>query len=151
LDEFDQMLLDTIDKAFKFSLGEENAKIIFEYLDKKSCSTTEIPQKLPLFSLELRKVMGSEDGQIGHSREGVQAAASVVEETIVRMLCLRLAKAKVKLSSAHLGEWKNVAFVDLIVKLKEAYLAGKAVPQGLQALQTMSEVSINGGEMSNGE
>jgi hypothetical protein len=151
LDEFDQMLLDTIDKAFKYSLGEENTKIIFDYLDKKSCSKTEVPQKLPLFSLELRKVMDSEESRIGRARASVQGSALIIEETIVRMLCLRLAKANIKLSQTHLGELTNVAFAELVMKLKEACLAEKRACQSFQTLQATSEVRINGGEISNGE
>ncbi len=145
------MLLDVIDKVFKYSLGEENTKIVFDYLDKKSCSKTEIPQRLPLFSLELRKVMDSEESRIGRSRASVQGSALIIEQTIVRMLCLRLAKANIKLNQIHLGELTNVAFGDLVMKLKEACFAEKRARQNFQVLQATSEVRVNGGEVSNGE
>jgi hypothetical protein len=145
LDEFDQMLVNIVDKVLECSLGKEGAGVVFEYLELRRCFKMEIPQKLPQFSLELRKMFNSEEIRLSCSRAGVFGSALIIEETIIRMLCLTLAKAHVRLTTIHLGELRDVAFADFVSKVKEAYFAEKAL-DGSKVLQATPEVIIKGGE-----
>jgi hypothetical protein len=145
LDEFDEMLICIVDKVVKCSLGQENASIVFEYLAKKSCSLTEIPQNLSLFSLELRKVLDSEESRVRSSRANIQSSVEIIEQTILRMLCLRIARARMKLTGIGLGELCEVTFAEFITKLKEAYLSKKASQENCEELQA-APVLTNGGE-----
>jgi hypothetical protein len=148
LDEFDEMLIGIVDRVMKCSLGQENASIIFEYLAKKSCSLREIPQKPSLFSIELGKVLDSEESRVCRSRAGVRSSVDIIEETILRMLCLQIAKAGMKLSRIGLGELREASFAAYIIRLKEAYLAKKASQENYEALraQTAPAFATNGGE-----
>jgi hypothetical protein len=146
LNEFDEMLIDVVDKVMKCSFGQDNASVIFEYLAKKSCSLTEIPQKLPLFSLELRKVLDSEETRVYRSRANIQSSAELIEETILRLLCLRIARARMKLTGVGLGELGKATFAEYISKLKEAYLAKKASQENFGTFQTVLASATSGGE-----
>jgi hypothetical protein len=123
LDEFDSLLLDIIGEVFRYSLGDGNAKLVFDYLEKKSCPRTVIPQNLGTFSCDLRRVLDSEESRIERSRASVQSSASILEEAIVRVLCRTLARAHITLSHVHLDEVEDLTFEDFIHRLKEAYLA----------------------------
>jgi predicted transcriptional regulator len=123
LDEFDALLIRIIEKVFRYSLGDGNAKMVFDYLEKKSCPITEIPQKLGTFSYELRRMLDSEESRVERSRASVQSSAAILEEIIVRMLCKSLSRAQVKLRHVHLNELKNLTFEEFIHRLKEAYFA----------------------------
>ena len=123
MDEFDALLLSIIEEVFRYSLGDGNAKMVFDYLERKSCPRTEIPQKLGTFSYELRRVLDSEESRVERSRASVQSSALILEETIVRMLCTCLGRSEVRLSHVHLDEVENFPFEDFIRRLKEAYLA----------------------------
>jgi hypothetical protein len=148
LDEFDEMLVGTVDRVIKCSLGEENARIVFEYLAKKSCSLMEIPQNLSLFSLELRKVLDSDESRLNRLRANVQGSVEVIEETIIRMLCLQIARTGMKLGGIRLGELCQATFAEYITKFKEAYLANRASQKNHEALGalTASALATNGGE-----
>ena len=95
-----------IDETTKYCLGEVNALILYDYLAKRSCSLDEIPEKLEVFSMELRSIMGFGPRQ-------VYGAASILEETIAQALCLKL-----KLLYDENGP---IVFADYIRKLKRAY------------------------------
>lgn len=92
MDEFDDLLLRTIDKTIRNVFGDRNAGIIFDYLEKSGCPMREIPTKPNKFSVELRKVLGSGRGQI-------LGAAPILEETILEVLCAKL-KIKVDMQGA---------------------------------------------------
>jgi hypothetical protein len=137
------MLIDIVDKVMRCSLGQENASIIFEYLAKESCSLREIPQKLSLFSVELRKVLGSEESRLSLSRANVQSSGDIIEEAILRMLCLQIAKAGMKLSNVGLGELHEGSLAGYIMRFKEAYLAKKASQENYEALCADSSCILN--------
>jgi hypothetical protein len=146
LDDFDEMLLETIEKVFRYSLGDENAKIVFDYLKKKSCSKEDIPQRLHLFSTELRRLLSSDENRLDRSCQDAPCSASILEETVVRMLCLSLSRARVKLSSIHLDRLRNVDFPQFIILLKEAYLAQKREENMTRPLENGDRFVIRGGE-----
>ncbi|MGD0027753.1 MAG: hypothetical protein ABSC91_02305 [Candidatus Bathyarchaeia archaeon] len=109
MDEFDKLLVKTIDKTLRYVLGDRNALIIYEYLEKISCPMRETPKKLDLFSRALRNLLGTGRGQI----LGVPA---ILEDAIVETL------------SSELGlkpDEKPRAFEDRIRGLKEKYNDGQ--------------------------
>ena len=106
MDEFDEILVKVIDETVRYCLGEVNALILFGYLAKKSCSLEEAPEKLEVFSEELRNLLG-------FGRRQIYGAASILEETIAQALCLKL-----KVSYDEKGP---VVFADYVRKLKEVY------------------------------
>jgi hypothetical protein len=147
LDEFDEMLISIVDRVMKCSLGQENASIVLEYLAKKSCSLTEIPQNLSLFSLELRKVLDSEESRVSRSRANIQSSVEIIEETIIRMLCLRVAGTHMKLTAIGLGELRNATFAEYITALKEGYLAKRAYQENCERVPCIQLPFVtNGGE-----
>ena len=83
LEEFDQLLIVTIVEVLQESLGVLNAQIVFDYLAKKSCPIRELPDKLSIFSVEMRKLLGWDRGQL-------LGSAAILEETIAKVLCLKL-------------------------------------------------------------
>lgn len=105
LEEFDILLLQTIDEILRDSLGDINTEIIYGYLQKRSCSKSEIPQKLEIFSDELRTLLGGGRGQI-------LGTAQILENTIVKVLCFKL---KIEFDPKEYG------FTNYIRKLKEIY------------------------------
>jgi hypothetical protein len=76
VEEFDKLLTETIDETLKYSLGDRNAAIIEEYLQKQGLTMDKIPQNPEQFSEELRNIMG---GKL------ILGPAIVLEETILQM------------------------------------------------------------------
>jgi hypothetical protein len=105
IDEFDNLLVKTIDKTFRHVLGDRNTLIIYDYLEKVSCPIRETPKKLDLFSTTLRNLLGTGRGQI-------LGVAKVMEDAIVQEL------------SSELGigtDEKSAVLEDRIRRLKEKY------------------------------
>jgi hypothetical protein len=109
MDEFDKLLVNTIDKTFRYVLGDRNALIIYDYLEKASCPMGETPKKLGLFSRALRDLLGTGRGQI----LGVPA---VLEDAIVESLSSKLGLKP---------DEKSRVFEDRIRRLKEKYNNGQ--------------------------
>jgi len=104
VDEFDKLLLETIDDVLKECLGDANAKIIYNFLEQRSCAMPEIPQKLDVFSEELKMLLGS---------GGILGSGAILEETILEVLCHRIGVApNVK---------APVKFADCVRKLKKLH------------------------------
>jgi hypothetical protein len=106
LEAFDELLLNVIDRTIRFSFGDINAAIIYDYLEKKGCNLHEIPTKLNLFSQELRNVIGPGKGQL-------LGAAPILEETILELL---YTKTKIKYDKNN-----PESFVNQVEKLREIY------------------------------
>jgi hypothetical protein len=83
MDEFDEILLKTIDKTIRYVLGDRNALIIYDYLESSGCPMKEIPKRLDLFSAKLRDVLGVDRGQI-------LGVPIILEDRIVEALSLEL-------------------------------------------------------------
>ena len=83
VDEFDKLLLETIDDVLKECLGDANAQIIYNFLEQRSCAKLEIPQKLEVFSRELRMLLGCGSSQI-------LGSGAILEETILEVLCHKM-------------------------------------------------------------
>ena len=108
LDQFDEILLETIDKTLRYVLGDRNALIIYDYLEKSSCPRQDIPTKLDLFSEKIRDLLGTSRGQI-------LGAPTILEDTIVEALSHELG----------LSPENGVVFRERIRRLKETYNSQK--------------------------
>jgi hypothetical protein len=105
MDEFDEILLKTLDKTLRYVLGDRNTLIIYDYLEKSSCPMQEIPRNLDLFSAKLRDLLGTSRGQI-------LGVPSILEDAIVEALSKEL----------RLSPEKGPATLqDRIRRLKERY------------------------------
>lgn len=110
MDSFDRLLVQAIDEVIKYSLGEINAKIIYEYLEIRRCALNEIPKNLETFSMEMRNLLGSSKGQI-------LGSAPILEKAILKVFCTKLGtKCDIK---------GPVNFAECVKKLKETYNHGK--------------------------
>ena len=106
MDRFDELLLQVIDKTVRYSFGEINAEIIYDYLAKRGVPKHAIPRKLEVFSMELRYMLGSDSDQI-------LGVAPVLEETILEAFCIQL---KIELSAAS-----SAPFANRVRMIKEVY------------------------------
>jgi len=77
------MLVQVIDEVIRYSFGEINATIIYDYFKKRNISLDKIPDNLEFFSMELRMLLGSGRGQI-------LGSAPMLERTILKALCKKL-------------------------------------------------------------
>jgi hypothetical protein len=57
--DFDHILLQTIDEIVRYCLGEINAQLIYNHLERKNCPRQEIPKKLDIFTTEFENLIGS--------------------------------------------------------------------------------------------
>jgi hypothetical protein len=109
VNEFDNLIAQVVDETIKYCLGEVNASVIYNYLEERNLPLSEIPKKPELFSAELRNILGFGSRQI-------LCAASVLEETVLELLCKKL---EIKLEYQ-----KPVNFPLQLKKLREPYLSG---------------------------
>jgi hypothetical protein len=58
LDKFDELLVKVIDETTRVLSCRGDALILYGYLAKRSCSLEETPEKLDVFSAELRNLLG---------------------------------------------------------------------------------------------
>ena len=117
LEEFDQLLVVTIVEVLQESLGVRNAQIVLDYLEKKSCQTRELPDKLSVFSVEMRKLLGSERGQL-------LGSAAILEETIARVLCFKL--------GVEFEEQVPIVLSKFVEKLRGIYPNKKEIIRGIR-------------------
>ena len=108
VEDFDILLVQAIDETLKYCLGDANASIICNYLKERNLPMSEIPNKPELFSEELRNILGFGSRQI-------LCAASILEETILEVLCKKL---EIKLDCE-----KPVNFPRQVRKLRESYIS----------------------------
>jgi hypothetical protein len=127
IDEFDKLLLKTIDDVLRECLGETNARIVFNYLEKRSCAVLEIPLKLEVFSRELRMLLGSGSDQI-------LGSGAILEETVVEVLCHKIGvKPSVR---------TPINFPDYVRKLKKVYCLAKKL-QEVESEKTTSNPRLD--------
>jgi len=135
VDEFDKLLLETIDDVLRECLGDANAQIIYNFLEQRSCVKLEIPQKLDVFSRELRMLLGCGSSQI-------LGSGAILEETILEVLCHKM------------GVTPNVKapvrFAECVRKLKKLYGFAKKLQeaerekrqQAIQGLTSQKETYL---------
>jgi hypothetical protein len=110
MDEFDELLLKTIDKTMRYVLGERNTLLIYDRLEESSCPMQEIPRRLDLLSAVLRNLLGTSRGQM-------LGASAILEDAIVKALSLELGLKPEK---------ESAAFEERIRRLKENYNNGRS-------------------------
>lgn len=110
MDDFDKLLIQVIDEVMKYSLGEVNTMIIYEYFEKRNYPITDIPDNLEFFSMEMRRLLGAGRGQI-------LGSAPILERAILKSLCKKL-----EINCEIDGP---VNFPEYVRKLKERYNHGK--------------------------
>jgi hypothetical protein len=109
VNDFDSILVQVIYETVEYCLGEENARIICNYLEERGLPLNKVSSKPELFSEELRKILGFGSRQI-------LCAASILEETILEVLCKKL--------EIPFDCEKPVNFPLQIRKLRETYING---------------------------
>jgi len=119
MDEFDEILLKTLDKTLRYVLGDRNTLIIYDYLEKSSCPMQDIPTKLDLFSAKLRDLLGTSRGQI-------LGAPTILEDAIVEALSKELGLSPEKGSAV---------FQSRIRRLKERYTSERSKEEQHQRIQ----------------
>ncbi len=82
-EDFDSLLAKAVYDTLKYCLGETNADVIAAYFEKRNVLLLEISKNPELFSDELRNI-------VGFNRRQILGAASILEETILELLCKRL-------------------------------------------------------------
>lgn len=111
-EEFDRLLLCTIDESIKYVMGDLNAAIIYKYIEDNYCSVDKIPKNLTCFSSALRDLIGSD-------RRQILGAACILEETIAEALTIKLGR--------KFEEERPINFPGYIKYLKQAYVFNRWV------------------------
>lgn len=81
--DVDKLIIEVVDDVLKYCLGELNASIIYDYMEKRNYSLSEIPNRPEKFSEELRNILGFGSRQI-------LCAPSILEEEVLRILYKKL-------------------------------------------------------------
>ena len=106
MEEFDEVLVRVIDRTIRYTFGDRNAVVIYNYLEKSGCPITEIPTKPYQFSVELRRILGPGRGQL-------LGAAPILEETILKALC---AEIRIEIDTQS-----GTSFAENIIELRRVY------------------------------
>ena len=83
--EFDKLLLSTIDETIRYVMGEVNALIIFNHIKENYCTVEDIPKNLKFFSYALRDL-------IGPGRTQMLGASFILEETIAEVFTKKIGR-----------------------------------------------------------
>ena len=106
--EFDKLLLSTIDETIRYVMGNSNTDIIFSYIEKNYCIIENIPKNLNHFSDGLRDL-------IGPGRNQMLGAACIVEETIAEAFAMKIGQS--------FEAQSPINFPKYIQDLKRAYIS----------------------------
>lgn len=109
MDEFEKILVKTIDETIKWTFGEYTSKIIYDYLERRSCPLNEVPKKPEIFSIELRMILGS-------GRGSIPGSAPILERAIIKRLCSKL--------GLNFNQKGPVNFPKCVRLLREVYNSG---------------------------
>jgi len=115
LDEFDRLLLETIDEVLRSVFGDRGTQRIYDYLERRSCPQMEIPLKLEVFSQEMRNILFDETRHARFSYGiSAQGRAAILEKSIAKILCYKM--------GVSFNETGPINFAFFMRKLKEVYL-----------------------------
>jgi hypothetical protein len=106
LDRFNNLLLLVIDETLRYTLGDTNTHVIFDYIEKRYCPFSEVPTNLQILSEALRDLLGSGRGQI-------LGSAPILEKVIAEIFCSKL--------GMQFDKEGFTVFANYIENLKEAY------------------------------
>jgi hypothetical protein len=105
VEEFDKLLTETVNETLEYTLGERNAAIIEDYMEKKGLPLNKIPQNPQQFSEELRNIMSSTQ---------MLGPVNVLEETILKLLGRKIGK--------RVAVMRPIDFSKEVNSLREPYL-----------------------------
>jgi len=120
-DQFDELLLQTIDETLRSTFGSTATEMIYMYLKTKSCPTSEIPQKLNVFCLGLRNILEIQTfNPVGiHKDITAIGTTAILERAITKSLCLKI--------GVEFHEAGPIDFPDYIEKIKKVCHHNKSV------------------------
>jgi len=115
-DDFDQVLIESINKTLRYVFGDKATQIIYEHLEKKSCPLFEIPKRPNIFSSELRMILNSEGGQISRSTRA-SMLTPILEKAILKELSHKL--------GIFFSDDEPIIFEEHVKRLRGAYERGR--------------------------
>ncbi|MGB9960113.1 MAG: hypothetical protein ACPLKQ_06310 [Candidatus Bathyarchaeales archaeon] len=107
MDEFEEMLLKVIDGTLRYSLGDQTVEILYKYLKGKGFCFSDIPQNPDFFFNELRKVLESEENRFRGPLVSALGTVSILERTIIEILCRKLGVKFDAKGPIVFSEWVN--------------------------------------------
>lgn len=113
VDEFDEVLVKVVDETLRYSLGDRTVEIFYEYLRRKGFTLSHIPRNPDFFFEELRKVLDFEDSGMRFRRISGMGTVSILERTIIEVLCKRF--------GLEFNEKGPIVFSEWVEKVREAY------------------------------
>ncbi|MBS7608516.1 MAG: hypothetical protein QW734_06250 [Candidatus Bathyarchaeia archaeon] len=113
LEEFDKILVKVIDETLRYSLGDRTVEIFYEYLKRRGFTLSDIPRDPDFFFEELRAVLEFEDSGMRFRRISGIGVVSIIERTIVEILCRKF--------GLEFNEKGPIIFSQWIEKIREAY------------------------------
>lgn len=113
LEEFNEILVKTIDETLRYSLGDRTVEIFYEYLRRKGFNLSDIPRDPDFFFGELRAVLEFEDSGMRFRRVSGIGIVSILERTIIEVLCKRF--------GLEFNEKGPIVFSEWVEKVREAY------------------------------
>ncbi|MEM0358361.1 MAG: hypothetical protein QXL77_08355 [Candidatus Bathyarchaeia archaeon] len=113
LEEFDKILVKVIDETLRYSLGDRTVEIFYEYLKRRGFTLSDIPRDPDFFFEELRAVLEFEDSGMRFRRISGIGVVSIIERTIVEILCRKF--------GLEFNERGPIIFSQWIEKIREAY------------------------------
>ncbi|MEM0096527.1 MAG: hypothetical protein QW660_07845 [Candidatus Bathyarchaeia archaeon] len=113
MEEFDKILVKVIDETLRYSLGDRTVEIFYEYLKRRGFTLSDIPRDPDFFFEELRAVLEFEDSGMRFRRISGIGVVSIIERTIVEILCRKF--------GLEFNEKGPIIFSQWIEKIREAY------------------------------
>lgn len=117
--QFEEIVLQTIDKILRSTFGPTTTEIIYMHLKNKSCPKSEIPRKLTIFHSELRNILENQtSNRVGiHNNITILGTTAILEKAITKRLCKKL--------GVEFNEVGPIDFPDYIKKINKIYYHNK--------------------------
>lgn len=113
LEEFDKILVKVIDETLRYSLGDRTVEIFYEYLKRKGFTLSDVPRDPDFFFEELRAVLEFEDSGMRFRRVSGIGVVSILERTIVEILCRKF--------GLEFNEKGPIIFSQWVEKVRKVY------------------------------
>lgn len=114
LEEFDKILMKTIDDVLRYSLGDRTVEVFYEYLRRKGFALSNVPQNPDFFFEELRKILEFEDSGMRFRRVSGIGIVSILERAIIEVLCKRF--------GLEFNEKGPIVFSEWVGRVREAFI-----------------------------
>ncbi len=123
LEEFNEILVETVDETLRYLLGDRTVEIFYEYLRRKGFTMSDIPHDPDFFFDELRAVLEFEDSGMRFRRVSGIGIVSILERTIIEILCKKF--------GLEFNEKGPIIFSEWVEKIRDAYLKRSKLGSGL--------------------